>query len=73
MQKLTALYREKLAAMREQVARLRRLDAELQASLGYLETCESCEPVREVSACSHCDRHECGDHAPVLVAGLTSN
>lgn len=73
MQKLTALYREKLAAMREQVARLRKLDAELEASLHYLETCESCEPVREVSACSHCDRHECGDHAPVLVAGLTSN
>lgn len=73
MQKVTALYRQKLAAMRDEAARLRVLDAELQAGLQYLETCASCEPVREVSQCKSCDRHECGDHAPVLVAGFTSN
>ncbi len=73
MQRVTELYRQKLAATREQAARLSALASELEAGLSYLETCESCEPVRVVSECAHCDRHDCGDHAPVLVAGFTSN
>lgn len=73
MQRVTELYRQKLAATREQAARLTALASELEAGLTYLETCESCEPVRVVAECARCDRHDCGDHAPVLVAGFTSN
>lgn len=73
MQRVTALYREKLEAIRAHAARLSTLAGELEAGLTYLETCESCEPVRVVSECARCDRHDCGEHAPVLVAGFTSN
>lgn len=73
MQKVTDLYRQKLAEARAQIERLRGLENELSKSLGYLETCESCEPVREVAACKSCDRHECDTHPPVLVAGFSAN
>jgi MerR family copper efflux transcriptional regulator len=70
MKKVTELYLRKLDDTRKQIARLRELESELERSLGYLETCTSCEPERVVSACPSCDRHECDDHAPVLVAGF---
>lgn len=70
MKKVTELYARKLEETRAQITRLRELEAELKKSLGYLETCHSCEPQREVAACPSCDRHECDTHAPVLVAGL---
>ncbi len=73
MQKVTDLYRQKLSDARAQIARLKTLEAELAKSLGYLETCESCEPVRVVTACKSCDRHDCDSHAPVLVAGFSAN
>lgn len=74
MQKLSQLYREKLAETRTQIERLRALEGELEASLAYLETCNTCEPVRTVHACSACDRHECEpDDAPLMVAGVTSS
>lgn len=72
MKKVTELYESKLAETRAQIARLRELEAELVSSLAYLETCETCEPVRVVSACGTCDRHECDDHPPVLVAGFSA-
>ncbi len=71
MRALTELYRGKLEETRLQIERLVDLSAELERSLAYLETCETCEPVRVVTACASCDRHECDDHAPVLVAGLS--
>lgn len=73
MQKVTDLYRAKLAEARAQIARLRALESELDKSLGYLELCQSCEPVRVVTACKSCDRHDCDSHAPVLVAGFSAN
>lgn len=72
MKKVTSLYETKLADTRAQIARLEELEAELTASLAYLATCETCEPVRVVTACGTCDRHECDDHAPVLVAGFSA-
>jgi len=71
MQRLAELYREKLAETRTQIERLHALETELQASLAYLDTCTSCEPVRTVHACSACDRHECEAEAPLMVAGVT--
>ena len=70
MQRLSDVYREKLADTRAQLLRLAALEQELEKSLAYLETCETCEPVRTVTACSSCDRHECHAEEPVLVAGL---
>ena len=70
MQRLAELYRTKLAETRTQLERLAALEKELEKSLAYLETCTTCEPVRQVTACSSCDRHECHAEEPVLVAGL---
>lgn len=73
MLRLAELYREKLAETRAQIERLNALERELQASLDYLETCHTCEPVRTVHACSACDRHECEpEEAPLMVAGVTA-
>lgn len=72
MLRLSELYREKLAETRAQIVRLKALETELQASLAYLETCNTCEPVRTVHACSSCDRHECEPaETPLMVAGVT--
>jgi DNA-binding transcriptional MerR regulator len=72
MTRLAQLYRTKLDETRAQIGRLAQLEKELEASLAYLETCNTCEPVRTVHACSACDRHECEpDHAPLMVAGVT--
>lgn len=72
MTRLAQLYREKLAETRTQVERLRALEKELEASLEYLETCHTCEPVRTVHACTACDRHECQPaETPLMVAGVT--
>jgi DNA-binding transcriptional MerR regulator len=73
MQRLSDLYREKLDETRAQIARLKELEKELTASLDYLATCNSCEPVRPVDACSACDRHECDHEAPLMVAGVTAS
>jgi MerR family copper efflux transcriptional regulator len=72
MLRLSQLYREKLADTRAQIERLNALEHELQASLDYLATCNTCEPVRTVHACSACDRHECQpEEAPLMIAGVT--
>ena len=69
MKLLRDTYREKLAATKAQVARLKVLEAELSASLAYLETCDTCDPARLMHACSSCDLHDCRP-APELVAGV---
>ena len=73
MQKVTDLYRQKLAQARAQIEMLQSLESDLDKSLHYLELCQSCEPVRVVTACKSCDRHDCDSHAPVLVAGFSAN
>jgi DNA-binding transcriptional MerR regulator len=70
MAKMRDVYREKLASTREQIQRLLALEAELAESLKYLETCNTCDPVRLVPACNCCDLHHHDEHAPELVAGF---
>jgi hypothetical protein len=70
MQRVHDLYRRKVEETRLQIDKLRGLLGELEESLGYLETCSTCEPERVVSECSACDRHDCDTHPPVLVAGF---
>lgn len=70
MHRVHELYRRKVEETRLQIDKLRGLLGELEESLGYLQTCRTCEPEREVSECSACDRHDCDTHRPVLVAGF---
>ena len=70
MGKMREVYREKLASTREQIRRLQALEGELAESLKYLDTCDTCDPVRLFPACNCCDRHDHDQHPPELVAGF---
>jgi MerR family transcriptional regulator, copper efflux regulator len=69
MARMREIYREKLAATRDQIGRLRALEAELAESLGYLETCDTCDPARIFAACTCCELHD-DKREPDLVAGF---
>ena len=70
MAKMREVYSQKLASTRHQIERLQALEAELADSLKYLETCDTCDPVRLIPACNCCDLHEHNELAPELVAGF---
>lgn len=70
MLRVGELLRDKLQETREQIARLSALEEELRSSLAYLETCPSCSPSHELTACTNCELHEQGALAPDLVAGF---
>jgi MerR family transcriptional regulator, copper efflux regulator len=70
MAKMREVYRQKLASTRDQIEHLKTLEAELADSLMYLETCDTCDPVRLFPACTCCDLHEQNELAPELVAGF---
>lgn len=70
MGRVKALYREKLEETRAQIRRLSGLAAELEASLDYLDTCDTCDPNRLIDACSCCDKQHVEPDAPDLVAGF---
>jgi len=65
------VYAKKLEETRAQIARLQALEGEIQASLEYLEACESlCERDRLLPACQCCDHHPAEQQVPDLVAGF---
>jgi DNA-binding transcriptional MerR regulator len=81
MTKVRAVYKAKLDATRAQIERLRCLEREIEASLQYLDTCESaCEQDRLLAACPHhssprvrgapCNHHDSAVEVPDLVAGF---
>jgi MerR family transcriptional regulator, copper efflux regulator len=70
MAKMREVYRQKLASTRTQIEHLQALEAELADSLKYLETCDTCDPVRLFAACNCCDLHQHDETAPELVAGF---
>jgi hypothetical protein len=70
MAKMREVYQQKLASTREQIRHLQALEAELAESLKYLETCDTCSPVRLTEACTCCDLHDDTQLAPELVAGF---
>jgi DNA-binding transcriptional MerR regulator len=71
MARVRKQYADKLAAAREQIERLRQLERELEASLAFLDACDTvCEPETVTRACTSCDHHDCHDPMPELVAGL---
>ena len=70
MTKMREVYTRKLAETREHLTRLAALAHDVESSLDYLETCEVCDPDRLLTACRACDRHECDETVPELVAGF---
>lgn len=71
MAKIQTVYQDKLAEVRRQISHLEGLAHELQASLRYLDTCEStCDPEELVKTCSCCQVHDPQQDEPELVAGL---
>lgn len=73
MTKVRRVLDVRLRQTREQMARLATLEAEIVDSLAYLETCETCDPVRGHGKCRDCDLHEQDRPAPDLVAGIQAN
>lgn len=71
MATIRGVFAEKLEATRSQIARLRDLERELEASLDYLDTCDRCDPAELIRACSACQVRDAHDLAPELVAGLS--
>lgn len=73
MDKVREVYAQKLAETRAQIARLRALENEIEASLDYLATCNVCEPQRALPACQCCDHHPREQEVPDLVAGFRAS
>ena len=70
MAKIRSVYHQKLAEVRGQIGRLATLERELSASLGYLNTCGTCDPTELIAACCACKAHAADEPSPELVAGL---
>ncbi|MFO0679246.1 MAG: MerR family transcriptional regulator [Polyangiaceae bacterium] len=73
MVKMREVFKKKIEETRAHMQRLRALEHELEASLDYLDTCDTCEPHRLLSACTVCSHHECTEVVPELVAGFHAN
>lgn len=72
--KLRQVYLEKLEQTRSKLLELEELERELEASLKFLDTCDSsCEPAVPVQGCSGCERHSDPHAAPDLVAGVRAH
>jgi len=69
--RLREVYAAKLEETRQKLQQLAALEAELIASLAYLDACDTrCMPQVPVGGCSGCSRHHGSHHAPELVAGV---
>ena len=69
--RLRETYQKKLEETRSKVRQLRKLERELQASLDYLETCDTeCVHGEQVESCSSCVKHTDTAETPELVAGV---
>jgi MerR family copper efflux transcriptional regulator len=69
--RLREIYQSKLEETREKLRELRQLERELQASLEYLESCDSeCVPSEKTDSCSSCSKHTEPSRTPELVAGV---
>jgi MerR family copper efflux transcriptional regulator len=70
MARIRSIYQKKLEETRTQIEHLKSLERELKASIGYLDTCDTCDPAEIVQACSSCHVHEKDQAQPELVAGI---
>lgn len=66
---LRAMYEEKLLEVRSRLAELSALERELEASLLYLDSCNtSCTPELVPTDCAQCERHA-EEYEPDLISG----
>ena len=73
MERLRALFENKLAETREAVRRHQQLERELVHGLSWLQTCRVCAtPAAPADACVGCRQDHGMDGEPALVAGITS-
>lgn len=70
MKRMREVYARKLEETRAQRRRLEQLEHEIEASLGYLDACDVCDPQRLLSACECCDLHDKETNVPDLVRGF---
>lgn len=71
MGKIREVYLQKLEETRSQIANLTALERELEASVEYLDTCDTCcDPAELVRACTNCNVHGKAKNEPELVAGI---
>lgn len=73
MSNVRSIFEDKLKRTRETLARLTQLEADLQDSLTYLESCRACEPEHTQHECGCCGRHGHDGKAPLLVDGITKH
>lgn len=73
MSRVRQVFEDKLRETREARERLAKLEADLVASLTYLDGCQTCAPSHQASECGSChiNGHE-PHNQPTLVAGLHS-
>jgi DNA-binding transcriptional MerR regulator len=72
MQRLRALFEQKLAETRAAIDRHQRLERELLDGLAYLQTCRSCDIQENAVGCVHCELDHGMSNEPALVAGITT-
>lgn len=72
MQRLRALFEQKLAETRAAIDRHQRLERELLDGLAYLQTCRSCDIQENSVGCVHCELDHGMSNEPALVAGITT-
>ena len=71
MNRMRAVYQQKLEETRAQIAHLASLEHELEASIRYLDDCDTvCDPGELVRACTNCHHHDRSQPEPELVSGL---
>jgi DNA-binding transcriptional MerR regulator len=71
MSRMRAVYQQKLEETRAQIAHLASLERELEASIRYLDDCDTvCDPAELVRACTNCNHHDKSRPEPELVSGL---
>jgi hypothetical protein len=71
MARVRQVFEAKLMETRQARARLEKLEADLIASLEYLDGCRSCQPNHAAHECGDCNinGHESAKQ-PILVAGI---
>lgn len=72
MATMRRIYAQKLDETRAQIAHLETLKRELIASIGYFDTCDTCDPAELVAACTSCSHRGRTQNPPELVRGIHS-
>jgi len=73
MEALRTFYGDKLTETQAAIRRLQSLEAELNASIAYLEACTHCSLTESVQACATCtDDHHTDSEAPRMVATIAA-